>query len=440
MGIDFVNVQLFDITGRLVSCIVSTVVIFQFFDTRYERVYSSKCLYVFIKILVCMLNVFLYYFDKPILNMCYWILIIVLAGHFLYVNEKVGWFKYYLINVSFLLAYSLCEAVGGILIELGIKVLNIQQEESVISFVCIISSSISVILLYYLLLRRLLANDKQKKVSITQYIIYAIISIYVLVNIGGILFLIQHELDSKDYLFLLLDAVLVIILNLYLFYLLDILGENKDLKYKLALYENQAKSNYDYYARQVESNKKALAVIHDIRKHMRVLESLKQSQISSQLQEYTDSFEALIEPLLVKQYSDSPILNIILNDKADYCKSRGIQLEIDIAPISFAFMKPIDITTILGNILDNAIEACEKSKERIIDLKISSFNELIYIELSNAYNGEVHMNANGRPQSKKGEGHGIGLENVENALMQYNGSIQFSVTEKLFSVEIMLCS
>lgn len=75
---------------------------------------------------------------------------------------------------------------------------------------------------------------------------------YILINIGGSLLLLQFELSPKDYVFLLLDALLVIAINLYVFYLLDIFAENKDLKYKLALYEKQAKSNYDYYAKQIE--------------------------------------------------------------------------------------------------------------------------------------------------------------------------------------------
>lgn len=437
MGIENFNSQIFDITGRLISCIVSTVIIFQFFDARYERIYQKKIVYIFLKFIVCTLNLVIYFLDNPMVNMSYWILIIMLASIFLYSCDQKGRIRYYLINVSFLFAYSFCEAFGGILIDLGIKILDIKQKSEVISFVCIISSSISAILLYYLLLRRLLAREKKKKVSITQYIIYAIISVYVLVNLGGILFLMQHNLRSSDYLFLLLDAILVIILNLYLFYLLDIFAENKSLKYKLLLYENQAKSNYEYYAKQIDSNKKALSVIHDIRKHIRVLEELKQTPISVQLQGYTDSFEEMIQPLLIKQYCDSPILNIILNDKVDYCKNYNIDFDIDIQHISIDFMKPIDITTIFGNILDNAIEASQYSEEKRIQLKIYPFNGLIYIHLTNTYNQPIRWRLNGKPQSEKGKGHGIGIENVENTLARYNGNMQMTTVGNLFTVEII---
>lgn len=434
---EFANLQVFGTVGNMMSCIVSTVIIFHFLDTQYERAYDKKGLYLLIKGFVFGANFLLLHLQNPIVNMSYWLLVILLSSRFLFINESKNILTYYLFNASMLLAYALCEAVGGILVELGIKILDIKQEAWVISFVSIVSSSLTSILLYHMVLHRLFVKEKQKRVSAIHYIINASIAIFVLINIGGNLLLLQYELSGKDYIFLLFDALFAIIISLYVFHLLDIFTENKDLKYKLALYEKQAKSNYDYYAKQIESNRKALSVIHDIRKHIRVLEELKEGQVSSQLQGYSDSFEEMISPLIVKQYSDSAILNIIINDKAEYCEKNGIQFDIDIQHVNVDFMKSIDITTIFGNILDNAIEACEKAEEKRIGLKIYPFNELIYVELLNTFRAPVHMDKTGRPQSMKGEGHGIGLENVENALRRYNGDIQYTISDHLFSLEIM---
>lgn len=277
-----------------------------------------------------------------------------------------------------------------------------------------------------------------KKITVRQYTIYAVITVYVLINVGEILFLIRHELSNKDYIFLLVDAVFVILINLYLFYMLDTFAENRELKYKLALYEQQAQSNYEYYAKQVESYKKAMAVIHDIRKHMRVMEELKKSDASLEMKSYMDSFENMIAPLVVRQYCSNSILNIIINDKIDYCEKRGIHLEADIQEVFIDYMKPIDITTLFGNILDNAIEASEKTEEKSIILKIHPFNEFTYLQLSNSFSGEIKWSSKGKPLTSKGEQHGIGLENVEKVLEVYNGNMQFTVEEQIFTVEIMI--
>lgn len=435
---NFVDSQLFDMTGRIVSCIVSTFMVFQFFDTRYLRVYRLKSLYICVKLLCCFANFAIYFLNSPVINISYWLVMIVLTSRLLYYDEGVSRGKYYIINVAFVLALSTCEAVGGILVNAGVRILDIDQRESIVAFVYTIGGSATAILLYYLILKRLFINNKARKISIIQYTIYAVMTAYVLINIGEILFLIKHELSSKDYVFLLMDAVFVIFINLYLFYMLDTYAENKDLKYKLVLYERQAKSNYEYYAKQAESKKTALAVIHDIRKHIRVMEELKNNTTNFEMEGYVNSFEDMIAPLLVNQYCDNAILNIIINDKLVECQKKGIQFSIDVQNIDIDFLEQIDITTIFGNILDNAVEACETSVKKQINLKIYPFNEFIYVQLSNTFTGEMKWDGKGKPVSGKGEQHGIGLENVEKVLMKYNGNMQFSVEEDIFEVEIML--
>ncbi len=342
------------------------------------------------------------------LNISFWLVMVLLVSKCLYYDENSNKVKYYLINIAFVFALSICEAVGSVLVYAGVKIIDIKQNEAIVSFVYTIGGSASAILLYYIILKRLFINKRTDKISVSQYTVYAVITAYVLINIGEILFLIKHELS------------------------------NKDLKYKLALYERQAQSNYEYYAKQIESNKTAMTVIHDIRKHIRVMEELKQLNTSAKMQSYTDSFEEMISPLLVRQYCNNPILNIIINDKIDYCEKNGIRFEADIQEVLIDYMKPIDITTVFGNILDNAIEASEKAEDKRITLQIHPFNEFIYIQLSNSFSGRIQWSAKGKPLTGKGEKHGIGLENVEKVLKDYNGSMQFSVSEQTFTVEIMI--
>lgn len=429
--------DLFGIVGKLISCVVSTLIYFRIIDARYIRTYHSKFLYTLIKIVCCLGNLVVYCLNIPLVNVMFWLVIILAVSKFFYKNEKNKSGSYYFINIAFFFICSICEAVGCLLVQAGVKILGIDQSEIIISFVYTVGGSVSVILMYYLVMQRLFKTERTKKITPIQYIIYAIITAYVLVNIGSILFLLQHELTYKDYSFLLLDGVFVIILNLYVFYLLDAFSENKELKYKILLYERLAQGKYDYYAKQMENNRRALRVIHDIRKHIQVLEGLNQTHISMQLKGYTDSFEEMIEPLLVKQYTNSAILNILIKDKIEYCERNEIQFDICVEPIDMNFMKPIDITTLFGNILDNAMEACKNAKDKMVCLKIYPFNGLVYVQLSNTYEKEIYCNEGGRPLSLKGEQHGIGLENVEKVLQDYNGDIEYIVSKELFTVEIM---
>lgn len=125
-NMEFANLQVFGTVGNLISCIVSTVIIFHFLDMQYERTYDKRRLYLVIKVFVSAVNFLLFHLQNPIVNMSYWLLVILLSSRLLYCNENKKILTYYMFNMSFLLAYALCEAVGGILVELGIHVLDIQ--------------------------------------------------------------------------------------------------------------------------------------------------------------------------------------------------------------------------------------------------------------------------------------------------------------------------
>lgn len=429
--------QVFDLMGRLISCTVTSLIIFQYFDARFLRVYRSKILYVILRIICCLINFFAFQLNNPVVNLGCWIAMILVISEWFYYDDVMRRGKYYLLNIAFLFTCSICEAIGGIILYVYMNTSSISQNQSIIDFVINISGSASSILLYFLILKRLFIKERIRKISVKQYTIYAVITAYVLINIGEILFLIGHELSDKDYIFLILDAIFIIFINLYLFYVLDTLDENKNLKYKIALYERQAQSNYEYYMRQMESRKTVLSVIHDVKKHINVLKELKQESEMIEIQNYSQAFENMVAPLLLNQFCENTILNIIINDKMDYCRKNGIQFEVDIQGIQIDFMKPIDVTTIVGNLLDNAVEACEKADSKQIIFKMHPFNGFTYLQISNTYAEEIKWDGKGRPISKKEEGHGIGLENVEKILRNYNGTMQLMQENTMFIVEVI---
>lgn len=435
----FSNLQLLDYAGKLISCVVTVFIVFQYFDTRYTRLYKSGSIYVGWKILCCLLNFAGYLFNNPLLNITFWISVVLITSKVFYYSNMLSKRRYYIVNVAFVFAYAIAEAVGSILVLVSIQFMKIEagQNTAVIEFVRTIFGSIIAMLMYYLVMRRLFIPQKASRVPIKQWLVYVIITAYALVNIGEILFLIKHALSAGEYLFLMAEGLFIIVVNLYLFYMLDTFGENQDLKYKLLLYERQAKSNYEYYAKQMDQHKKAMKVIHDVRKHMRIIDVCEQQGETDKREKYADDFEELIAPLLMFPYCENAILNIIINDKMEYCKKTGIQFSVDIKEVNIDFMKPIDVTTVFGNLLDNAVEACETAGEKEIQLKMYPFNGLIYLQISNTYVGDIRWDGKGNPISGKGEHHGIGLENVEQTLQSYHGSIQLSVREQIFTAEVM---
>ena len=103
------------------------------------------------------------------------------------------------------------------------------------------------------------------------------------------------------------------------------------------------------------------------------------------------------------------------------------------------FLAPIDITTIFGNLLDNAIEAAEKLEGgKYISIKIGSYHKMIAASIENNC-GEVKWK-NGFPVSAKGKGGGIGLLNVQSSVKKYDGNLILKSDGNIFPAFKLLCS
>jgi len=154
--------------------------------------------------------------------------------------------------------------------------------------------------------------------------------------------------------------------------------------------------------------------------------------------DYIKEINTILKPLLPQQLTNNGILNILLNDKIQLTEKLHIDLQYEIGNVDLSFMNPMDITTIFGNLLDNAIEACEQvNGSSWIKLKISPYYEMIAIKVENTSNN-IDRWIEGRPVSQKGFNHGIGLSNVKRAVEKYDGSMNLSKENGIFQCNVLI--
>ena len=100
-----------------------------------------------------------------------------------------------------------------------------------------------------------------------------------------------------------------------------------------------------------------------------------------------------------------------------------------------------EIISLFGNLLDNALEACEQIKEgeRWIHIKMKKKNQLLYIEIVNAAkNTGIQTDENFVSKKKDGVLHGYGMKNIRDIVEQYNGMFQCKSQEDRFEVVITI--
>ena len=128
----------------------------------------------------------------------------------------------------------------------------------------------------------------------------------------------------------------------------------------------------------------------------------------------------------------------IVNSKVVLAKRKEIRLDVTAKVPERLPISDVEFCVIFGNLMDNAIEACEKlasKEERFIRIYIGQFKKQFYLSVTNATN---HKRRAGRYYSLKGEGHGFGLYRIDKIVKEKNGYLNRKDEPGVFATEIML--
>lgn len=412
--------------GILVSCFTYTFIAFQFIEERYSRVYTSKILYIILKFSICVGMIGINLLNIPVLNLVSWIAIFGVIVMVLYTySEKRAFQRFIEITILFLL-FAVCETVGYLIFEFTFWKLSIDTLQPMLTECLHMTfSKIIILVCYYGLITRLWKRTECQAFSISQCVTYAIITIYSIANISVIIVVVSNDMATSfgERLLLLINMFCIVFADMFLLFFTKFTEENNCLKRRLSLIEQQSNLQYEYYLQQEDKYNESIKILHDVHKHLRMIEEIYKANEKNEATIYAKEIEKMLEPLVVKRYINNPILNILLNDKIKYAMMHNIKFDIDIGNIELDFMEPVEITTVFGNLLDNAIEACDLvAEEKHISLKLDSYNDFICLQLKNSMKGHLKWIA-GRPSSQKGSNHGIGLLNVESIVKKYNGNM-----------------
>ena len=125
----------------------------------------------------------------------------------------------------------------------------------------------------------------------------------------------------------------------------------------------------------------------------------------------------------------------IINYKLKDIKNSDIKLTMRLKIPPVLEIADADIVTIIGNLLDNALEAVAKAGEKTIKLHVVLDNGALLIKVENSFNGELKE---GLASLKGGSEHGHGLKNIKRSVDKYDGYMKTTPADHLFSVSILL--
>ncbi len=234
--------------------------------------------------------------------------------------------------------------------------------------------------------------------------------------------------------------IILFLINIIVFYLYDTLNKAfKDKMEKLALEERNK-----YYQRQLEIINSSYENIKSLRHDMKNYLLALKGYIENGGREKSIDYILQINDSLYEKEQLSRTGNIeidsILNYKLQEAESKGILVTPELKIPSKLNILPLDIVVILGNLLDNAIEASSKvESDKIIDIRIKYKNDVLFIYINNSFDGSIIYDGDKIKTTKEDkENHGIGLNNIEKILKKYDGIMKVYHTEKRFHVDILM--
>lgn len=245
--------------------------------------------------------------------------------------------------------------------------------------------------------------------------------------------------ELKPYIFSALCCGCILAANLSVFYLYHILVQNDAHIRQRDIYRQQT----DHYRNQLEvieeSQKRIRSLRHDMKNHMLHLRAqLQQGHCEEALQYLKEMAGELGNPGEHVSCGNQEI-DSLLNYKIQKAKQVltrvecGVHVPVELMPKSF------DINVILGNLLDNGIEAAQRSRDKWMKVVIRADKGLLLIHIANSC-GEVPRRKGryGFFSTKEDAGHGIGLENVRRMVERQKGSMEFGCGEGRFFVDVLL--
>ena len=137
-------------------------------------------------------------------------------------------------------------------------------------------------------------------------------------------------------------------------------------------------------------------------------------------------------------HTGNEFLDIILKDKAAKAREKQIDFSAMVDFHEIDFMEPLDISTIFGNAIDNAIEASENLPEykRLITVKAERVRDMLLITIENNTPPGNHLTEG--TTKKDRFVHGFGIPNIKKAVEKYSGQCSFQQEERVYRLKILI--
>ena len=294
---------------------------------------------------------------------------------------------------------------------------------------------ITVLLLFLLLIRR---NNIIKvyfgDLSVSQYLVFC------MVLFASNLLEVDVIMEYPDNIFLkVLSAENVIVVCIFMFQMIIVRESGTRREKVIEVLEEHMKKVTDYYYAMIELENQTRKFRHDIKNLLFALHSMIEQGENEKTLEYLEEMNDLCQRTTKKYDTGNFIADALLSAKSSVALNSNIEICFD-GFIPSDGVETVDMVILLSNIVDNAVEACEKisgQKKIIIESVLQKHMWILLVK--NPVETDVMIKKNKIETTKKNkELHGYGIQNMQRVVKKQNGNLKFSCKDGIFEVRVML--
>ena len=176
--------------------------------------------------------------------------------------------------------------------------------------------------------------------------------------------------------------------------------------------------------------------IHDHKNTTIALLQLAEDEKLDELKKYLKQETYLIDRKMFYIKTGNSVVDAIINTKQNIAESKGISFIVNASLPEFCTIRDLDLAHILGNLLDNAMEASAGENEPCIDITIRQEKMFLIIKIVNSYSRKLPKNL--RTAKKNSLFHGLGLESVKDIVKKYHGDFSIKQNNSQVIVQLLL--
>lgn len=426
--------QCTEILAVIVECMIVTRMLIQYFKFRSEDYRILKWLLLFSLLFATdMAGTFGMANETFLISSC---LLIEIAFSAIFLKGNI--FEKILISViNYVLVYFInLPVMSAISAITGIPMLQLQMSQNVERVVCLFITKI----LYFAVTQFILSFRKKEEYHFNRNEWIMILSAFMITLLIGIsMYMITVGGKTTEYIYVAV-TLLISCLDAVIFIFLRKMNRTSQIEKERDIMEIQLQRQQDEMQHLQQQYEEILILRHDFRNGIDCLCGMVEQGDCSGALEYAKQFkERKVNTILSQVQCSSTMLNAVVNAKFNDAQSKGIDtsLRLDVQiPHDLEF----DLSIMLSNLLDNAIEACEKNPSNAqILLTISEEAGYYRIVVRNTIAASV-LKKNQELKTEKADKklHGWGLRSVTDLVSKRNGLIDFYEKEGMFYVDILL--